>query len=133
MGAFEEVFGVVALLEGRDPEGGLRKGLTQPFLHYSGVGGDGVREGDDDLRLVGVGDEVRGAQGIERPADVPLFPATLHAQSQHGERQVELGGEGDLLPECFLERLDGLKLFFGPLLAHKNQYRRQPFAGEIPV
>ena len=118
MGAFEEVLGVVALLEGRDPEGGRREPCAQPLLHYPGVGSDGVGEGNDDLRLVGVGDKVRGAQGVERLADVPLFPAILYAHSQHDRRQVELGGEGDLLPERLLERLDGLKLFFGPLLAH---------------
>jgi hypothetical protein len=107
-GALEQPLDHLVLPAGGDPYGGLRGRLAQPLFDYPGVGGFGVWQGYQKLSWIRLSNEVRGAQGIECPTSVLLSPAILYNQGQHGERQVELVGDGDLLPQRLLEGFDGL-------------------------
>jgi hypothetical protein len=107
-GTLEQVLGHVALPVGGNPGDGLWDRLAQSLLDHPGVGEPGVRQGDEELFSGGLGDEIHGAQGVERAADILLLPAALYEQGQRGERQVKLVGDGGLLPKRLLERLRGL-------------------------
>lgn len=119
-GSRRVVFGAV-----NDPEGGFGEALAQPVLYHAGVLGLGVGEGDEELGGAGLAYEVGDAQGIERRPDDLGSELALRgswAKGQDGERQVEIGGDGELLAQGVLELLGGIQFLFHLALGHRGQY-----------
>lgn len=82
LGTLEQVLGRVAPPVGSDSDGSLWHRLAQSLLDHPCVGGLGVGQGYEEL--VGGGQEgyeIRGTQGVERPANIFLLPATLYNQA----------------------------------------------------